>query len=75
MIEKIKNTKYCKECQKKLEEEKKAKGIKTIICIDCGKEFITSSKNNNNQRCNECQKEYKKERDKIRQQGYRKENT
>ena len=42
MIEKITNpNKYCDECRKKIEESKKPKKIKKIVCQDCGKEFVT----------------------------------
>ena len=59
MIEKITNpNKYCDECRKKIEEQRQAKKIKSCVCIDCGKEFIISSKNNNTVRCTECQKKY-----------------
>ena len=60
MIEKITNpNKYCDDCRKKIEEQRQAKKIKSCVCIDCGKEFIISSKNNNTVRCTECQKKHR----------------
>ena len=58
MIEKITNNKYCDSCKQQIEEQRQAKKIKSCVCIDCGKEFIISSKNNNTVRCTECQKKY-----------------
>ena len=50
---KAKTRKYCDECQ-----EYKPQETKIIKCIDCGKEFEISAKNNRTHRCEECQKKY-----------------
>lgn len=51
-----KNTKYCKDCSPKYEKVES----KIIKCIDCGDEFIVSSKCNNVCRCRDCQNERNK---------------
>lgn len=48
--------KYCDECQ-----EYKPQEFKTIICVDCGKEFQVSAKNHKTQRCDECAKKFRRE--------------
>lgn len=44
--------KYCKSCGCY-----QPKTVKTVICDDCGKEFVISSMNNKTHRCENCQKE------------------
>lgn len=52
---------YCKDCAAYTPQE-----TKTIVCVDCGKEFVTKSMNNRSTRCNECQKIHIKEYDRLR---------
>lgn len=33
---------------------------KTVKCVDCGKDFLINSKDNNTHRCDECYKKYRK---------------
>ena len=44
---------YCKDCQGYLKQ-----GTKTLICVNCGKEFEVDSMVNHKTRCDDCQKEY-----------------
>lgn len=46
----------CKKCRQK--EAKNNKGMKIIKCVDCGKEFKVSIKNNKTDRCDFCKKIY-----------------
>ena len=43
---------YCKDCAAYTPQE-----TKTIVCIDCGKSFITTSKNSRGKRCDSCRHE------------------
>ena len=58
----------CSSCRKK--EIKKMKGMKTRICIDCGKKFCVSSKSVR-ERCDECLDIYKSELNRLRLSKYR----
>lgn len=58
--------KYCKKCQGYIKQ-----GVKTLVCVDCGKEFEVTSKNTQSVRCCDCRLAYKRERDRIRQRKYR----
>ena len=44
---------------------------KDIQCIDCGKWFSVSIKDNKTCRCNECNVEHKRELNRLRVQKYR----
>ena len=48
---KTKPRKYCEECAKY-----EPVGEKTVICVDCGVEFIVDGMNNRQYRCETCQK-------------------
>ena len=48
--------KYCRNCATYTPQE-----TKKVICIDCGKEFETVSKNNMSCRCNDCYTQYRKQ--------------
>ena len=58
---------YCSECQgyEKI-------GVKTLVCCDCGKEFVVKSKNAKTQRCDKCQNIRNKEKTKERVNKLRK---
>lgn len=43
--------KYCKDCATYTPQE-----IKTVVCIDCGNSFITTSKNSRGKRCDYCRR-------------------
>lgn len=60
--------KYCAECSGYIPKE-----IKTVVCVDCGKEFEVDSKNNKTCRCNECYTTYRANR-KLETQRIRREN-
>ena len=53
--------KYCVKCQKY-----SPINIKTITCIDCGKEVEVDGIVKNKKRCDECQREYIKKYDRER---------
>lgn len=53
---KAKTKKYCISCAGYIPKE-----TKTIICIDCGKEFEVKSMNQKTKRCPDCQYEHEKE--------------
>ena len=56
LVKNYKNTnKYCKTCGQYQPIE-----TKTVICIDCGKEFSVDSKDNQTIRCNDCYKNYRR---------------
>ena len=42
---------YCSNCRGYTQKK-----YKTIVCVDCGKEFETGAKNNQSCRCSDCQK-------------------
>lgn len=46
--------KYCKDCATYTPQ-----GSKTVVCVDCGKEFEVDSLNNKTSRCAGCQKVYR----------------
>lgn len=48
------NRKYCRECTAYNSPKQK-----TIVCTDCGKEFVVSAYNNKTQRCEDCQRIYR----------------
>lgn len=60
--------KYCSKCSGYIPQE-----VKTVVCIDCGKEFEVDSKNNKSCRCNECYTTYRANR-KLETQRIRREN-
>ena len=60
-FQKHKNEKYCDKC--KGYQKKKTK---TLVCVDCGKEFKVNAQNMKKIRCHECQKEYIKKYDRVR---------
>lgn len=47
--------KYCKDCAGYIPQE-----TKTVVCVDCGKEFEVNSKNNMSCRCDECYTAYRR---------------
>ena len=56
LVKNYKNTnKYCKTCGQYQPIE-----IKTVICVDCGKEFSVDAKDNQTIRCNDCYKKYRR---------------
>ena len=57
--------KYCKECSEKIRKMNFGSGVKTVICIDCGRPFEVSTKNTKTNRCPECYELYRNE--KVRQ--------
>ena len=68
LVKNYKNTnKYCKTCGQYQPIE-----TKTVICVDCGKEFSVDARITNKIRCDECQGEKKRKDTKLRVQRYRK---
>ena len=68
LVKNYRNTnKYCKTCGQYQPIE-----TKTVICIDCGKEFSVDARITNKIRCDECQEEKKRKDTKLRVQKYRK---
>lgn len=74
----------CKECGKLFRQSKSNNGqycykhrgykpqeYKTITCIDCEKDVVVDSKDNETCRCESCKGIYIKKRDKIRKRKYR----
>ena len=56
LVKNYKNTnKYCKTCGQYQPIE-----TKTVICVDCGKEFSVNAKDNQTIRCNDCYKNYRR---------------
>lgn len=56
LVKNYKNTnKYCKTCGQYQPIE-----TKTVICVDCGKEFNIDAKDNQTIRCNDCYKNYRR---------------
>ena len=56
LVKNYKNTnKYCKTCGQYQPIE-----TKTVICVDCGKEFSVDAKDNQTIRCNDCYKNYRR---------------
>ena len=56
LVKNYKNTnKYCKTCGQYQPIE-----TKTVICVDCGKEFSVDAKDNQTIRCNDCYKKYRR---------------
>ena len=59
LVKNYKNTnKYCKTCGQYQPIE-----TKTVICVDCGKEFSVDARNMKKIRCDKCQSIYRKEWD------------
>lgn len=54
------NKRYCKDCAVYTPQK-----IKTIVCVDCGKEYKTSSKNSKSVRCHECQNLINREKKRL----------
>ena len=68
LVKNYKNTnKYCKTCGQYQPIE-----TKTVICVDCGREFSVDARITNKIRCDECQGEKKRKDTKLRVQRYRK---
>ena len=61
----IHTQKKCEDCRKPFRQK-----YKTIICIDCKKEVIISSKNNKSTRCESCYREERKKK-KVQSQQQR----
>lgn len=49
------NKKYCKNCAAYTPQ-----GTKTIVCVDCGKEFEVQAKDNQSNRCSDCYMKYRR---------------
>lgn len=64
------STKYCPACRGYTPIE-----YKTLTCIDCGQEFVVSSKNNHGKRCPECQKKERQKHNKIMYQNRKRKMT
>lgn len=56
---KNKGNELCSECRKEQPEEDKVK-MKTIECVDCGKEVYVSVFNTETNRCEQCYEKYRK---------------
>lgn len=54
---------WCQKCTK-------AKDVKPVNCIDCGKEIFVSVLNTKSCRCKECYKDYRKKYKAIKQRNY-----
>ena len=68
LVKNYKNTnKYCKTCGQYQPIE-----TKTVICVDCGKEFSVDARNMKKIRCDRCQSIYRKEWDRIRKSNLNK---
>ena len=68
LVKNYKNTnKYCKTCGQYQPIE-----TKTVVCVDCGKEFSVDARITNKIRCDKCQGEKKRKDTKLRVQRYRK---
>lgn len=57
---------YCKDCSAYTPQK-----TKTIICVDCGKDFIVAGNNKRQTRCNDCYAQYRKEKVRQNVQKYR----
>lgn len=68
--EKVEIIQYCEDCAKD-----RLLGIKTINCVDCGKEVKVGLKNTATYRCEECQDKVRKEKYKKYNEKRRSENT
>lgn len=68
------NKKLCDKCGAYIPQE-----TKTIICVDCGKEVVVDSKDNETCRCEECYKiyrrKYKAEKEKERRMRLKSKNV
>ena len=51
--------------EKRLDPRQLLEGAKTVVCVDCGKEFQTSAKNQKSKRCFECQTIVNREKKRI----------
>lgn len=68
LVKNYKNTnKYCKTCGQYQPIE-----TKTVICVDCGKEFSVDARNMKKIRCDKCQSIYRKEWDRARKSNLNK---
>lgn len=68
LVKNYRNTnKYCKTCGQYQTIE-----TKTVICVDCGKEFSVDARNMKKIRCDRCQSIYRKEWDRIRKSNLNK---
>lgn len=67
---KTNSTKYCPSCR-----GYQPLTIKTLVCVDCGLEFVVSSKANHSCRCENCQKEYRRKyKNQKEKERYKKKN-
>ena len=66
---KTNSTKYCPSCR-----GYQPLTIKTLVCVDCGQEFVVSSKNTKAKRCPECQRIINREKTRLRVARYRQDN-
>ncbi len=65
-----KNKKYCSNCASYTPQK-----IKTITCIDCGKEFVVVSKDSHSQRCKACYRIHRREKVNNNVHKYREKNA
>lgn len=70
-IKKYKNTTYCKECAPAHDHNLPPQEIKTVICVDCQREFTVNSKAARTIRCPECNDIYQKRRNADKNFDYR----
>lgn len=66
---KTNSAKYCPSCR-----GYRPIATKTLTCIDCGKEFVVSSKNTKAKRCPECQRIIDREKTRLRVAKYRQDS-
>ena len=62
---------YCRDCGQSSDKS----NFKTMKCVDCGVDFITSVLNTKTYRCEECQKIVDKNNTRVRVQKYRERNS
>lgn len=61
--------KYCKDCATYTPQ-----GSKTVVCVDCGKEFEVAGNNKRTTRCNDCYEQYRRENKRLTMQKSRKKS-
>lgn len=54
---KTNNSKFCKDCRGYIKQS-----MKTLVCVDCGKEFEVSGDDKRTTRCEDCYKTYRSQR-------------
>lgn len=61
------NGQYCKKCSPKYQPTE----LKTIVCVDCGKDFVVLSRATQTCRCEDCNLLYQKNRNAEKNKAYR----